>query len=592
MPMAKSQYTPRIVLPSDIGPYRIHERLGAGGMGEVYRAYDRRLERWVAIKVVRPDGGEDPDHRAASLERFRREARAAAGLSHPGVVQIHDVLEREEGDCIVMELVEGETLGQVIRRGRLPLGRVVSLGREIAEALAAAHAKGVIHRDLKAENVMITADGRAKILDFGLAKRLGPEVHDATLSGHGKILGTSHAMSPEQAQGLPVDHRSDLFSFGSLLYELATGQAPFRREALAQTLTWVCTRNPTPAYRVDPEIPQLLSELIDHLLEKNPEHRPESAGQVAEVLRHLERMLASPDGESRASADHSGRSSARPGDRPDSAAHTEPTLLALPRPAYGADSAGTAPRESPRPRPGPGPRRCRPPRSAGRGGSSPRSWSASSSPRGSSSSPTPMRRPSTWPCRPRPSPPTTMCRPAELLPSAARVALLQELLSLEGVTTLAPDQVDAVQGGSAVDLARALAADEVISAARLPRRLVPGHPGRIRGTRRRPALDPDLRGAERRPAPALADGRRPHPPRLRRPAPCGGRSDRLAVAGADYERVPPASAKHSARAWRGPTWASCSTASPPCAGARPASSPPTCSRPRSPRRPFQRGEPR
>ena len=455
--MAKTQYTPAIVLPSDIGPYRIHERLGAGGMGEVYRAYDRRLERWVAIKVVRPDDGEDPDHHAAALERFRREARAVAGVSHPGVVQVHDILEREEGDCIVMELVEGETLARMIRRGRLPLARTLAIGREIAEGLAAAHAKGVIHRDLKAENVMITADGHAKILDFGLAKRLGPKIQDATLSGHGKILGTSHAMSPEQAQGLTVDHRSDLFSFGSLLYELATGQAPFRREALAQTLTWVCTRNPTPAHQVSPEVPQLLSELIDHLLEKDPERRPESAGQVAEVLRHLERHLGPGDDQGGAPV-HSGRLTGSPGDAVPSGEGTVPTLLALPRPAYGTSRTGGSVLPAWTGHTGPAVARGRWPR-----------WLLAAAlvavavvagsvflARADADS--------VYVAVPAPTVTADDGVPAKgLLPSAVRVALLQELLSLEGVTALAPDQVDAVHGAS-VEIARVLAADEVINA--------------------------------------------------------------------------------------------------------------------------------
>ncbi len=451
MPVAKTPYTPAIVLPSDIGPYRIHERLGAGGMGEVFRAYDRRLERWVAIKVVRPDDGEDPEHHAAALERFRREARAAAGLSHPGIVQIHDILERAEGDCIVMELVEGETLAQVIRRRRLSLGRVVPLAREIAEALSAAHSKGVIHRDLKAENVMITADGRAKILDFGLAKRVGSEIHDVTLSGHGKILGTSHAMSPEQAQGLDIDHRSDLFSFGSLLYELVTGQAPFRRQALAQTLTWVCTRDPTPAHQVVPDCPQLLSGLIEHLLEKDPELRPETAGQVAEVLRHLEHLLADPGDEDGASAALGGRHGMWAGDGTGSGVNTEPTLLALPRPAYADASAGaggsvTAGRK----------RRTR--------------WLLAAAlvavlVTAGIAFVAHARGDGIYVAVPTPTVTADDHVPSrDLLPSAARVAVLQELLSLDGVTTLAPDQVDAVRSASSVDLARALAADEVIMA--------------------------------------------------------------------------------------------------------------------------------
>jgi len=537
--MAKTQYTPVIVLPSDIGPYRIHERLGAGGMGEVYRAYDSRLERWVAIKVVRAaEEDEDSAHRSAARERFRREARAVAGLSHPGVVQIYDILERDEGDCIVMELVEGETLAQVIRRQRLPLRRTVEIGREVAEGLAAAHAKGVIHRDLKAENVMITTDGRAKILDFGLAKRLGPEAHDLTLSGHGRILGTSHAMSPEQAQGLVVDHRSDLFSLGSLLYELATGQAPFRREALAQTLIWVCTRDPTPAYRVAPAVPPLLSELIDHLLQKEPNDRPESATQVAEVLRHLERELEGPGG----SAVHASGPVHAGLDDDASAEHTVPTLLAIPRPAYGARQSAVA----------------------ATGGAD----------RDAPHTPWPGRRTGTAPVRRRrwrtwgviavlvlvlagagiailagtetksvyvavPSPTVTAddrVASRELLPSAVRVAVLQELLSLEGVTALAPDQVDAFAGGSTTELARALAADEVVTTrldcqaagcqATLSR--VRGTDGALLWTQIFEVPSDDLLKLSR----AVGDRlRRAYGDRsLRR------ESDRLAVNGGDYER--------------------------------------------------------
>ena len=179
-----------------IGPYALDKRLGAGGMGEVYRAYDRRLDRWVAIKLIRPEAAENDTVR----ERFRREARAAARLSHPAIVQIHDVVETEESDAIVMELVEGESLARRLARGPLPVDEAVRLGREIAGGLAAAHAKGLIHRDLKPENVMLTPEGHVKILDFGLAKRLEGE---ASLTEDHRVVGTFRAMSPEQAQGLP-----------------------------------------------------------------------------------------------------------------------------------------------------------------------------------------------------------------------------------------------------------------------------------------------------------------------------------------------------------------------------------------------------
>jgi serine/threonine protein kinase len=196
--------------PQTIGPYTLGERLGAGGMGEVYQAYDERLDRWVAVKLIRSDHLDKPTVR----ERFRREARAAARLSHPSIVQIHDIVESDESDAIVMELVEGEPLSCRIARGPLPVSEAARIGREIAEGLAAAHAKGLIHRDLKPENVMITTDGRAKILDFGLAKRLEGE---ASLTADHRVLGTFRSMSPEQARGMPLDARSDLFSFGLLV---------------------------------------------------------------------------------------------------------------------------------------------------------------------------------------------------------------------------------------------------------------------------------------------------------------------------------------------------------------------------------------
>src|SRR3954447_10065670 len=247
--------------PQTIGPYSLGERLGAGGMGEGYQAYDERLDRWVAVKLIRPEASENETAR----ERFRREARAAGRLSHPSIVQIHDIVESAESDAIVMELVEGESLARRITRGPLPVGEAVRIGREIAEGLAAAHAKGLIHRDLKPENVMITPEGRAKILDFGLAKRLEGE---ASLTMDQRVVGTFRAMSPEQARGLPLDHRSDLFSFGLLLYEMLSGVSPFEQSSTLETLTRICTHRQTPLREVDPAIPAPLSVLVDRLLEK------------------------------------------------------------------------------------------------------------------------------------------------------------------------------------------------------------------------------------------------------------------------------------------------------------------------------------
>jgi serine/threonine-protein kinase len=246
-------------------------------MGEVYRAYDQRLDRWVAVKLIRPEHSESPTVR----ERFRREARAAARLSHPAIVQIHDIVESDDSDAIIMELVDGEPLSRRIARGPLDLREAVRLGRQIAEGLAAAHAKGLIHRDLKPENVMITAEGGAKILDFGLAKQLEGE---ASLTADHRVLGTFRSMSPEQARGLPLDARSDLFSFGLLLYEMLTARSPFEGPSALETLTRICTHQQAPLREVDPSIPAPLSALVDQLLEKEPSRRPGSAREVAAAL--------------------------------------------------------------------------------------------------------------------------------------------------------------------------------------------------------------------------------------------------------------------------------------------------------------------
>lgn len=267
-----------------VGPYRIEERLGAGGMGAVYRAFDERLERPVALKQILPEAAEGDRAR----RRFRREARAAARLNHPGIVRIHDLFEAEGCDWIVMELVEGETLAHLMTTGTLSLKRALRLAAEIADALAAAHAEGIVHRDLKARNVLVTPAGHASILDFGLAKQvLYRDGKSTSISLEGQLLGTPQAMSPEQAMGRKVDLRSDLFSFGSLLYEMVTGRAPFRAENPLEAITRVCTHHPPPVKEQRPALPRSLSELIARLLEKDPAHRPRSADEVALALRRI-----------------------------------------------------------------------------------------------------------------------------------------------------------------------------------------------------------------------------------------------------------------------------------------------------------------
>lgn len=264
-----------------IGAYRLERPLGQGGMGEVFLARDERLGRRVAIKRVRP--GTSP----ALRERLRREARAAARLSHPAVVQVYDILEDSAGDAIVLEYAEGCTLRAVLADGLPPPALAVRLAREIAEGLAAAHGAGLVHRDLKAENVVVTPEGHAKILDFGLVKALDREAGEDSLTDHGTVLGTYHAMSPEQASGGAVDARSDLFSLGVLLYEMLAGRSPFLGRTPRETLKRVLVDQPPPIGALRPDLPAGLGALIGRLLEKDPDARPRSAREVAQALEEV-----------------------------------------------------------------------------------------------------------------------------------------------------------------------------------------------------------------------------------------------------------------------------------------------------------------
>ncbi len=252
-------------------------------MGAVYRAFDESLQRPVAVKRLLP--GRIDQMRA---RRFRREARMAARLNHPAIVHIYEIVETDQGDWLVMELVEGKTLDQLLREERLDVTRSVRLVREIAEGLAEAHGQGIVHRDLKAGNVMVTRAGRAKILDFGLAKTYAGDA-DQDISTPGAVLGTCHAMSPEQAQGLTVDHRSDLFSLGSLLYEMLTGVSPFHATTPAATLARISAHDPPPVGEAGPAIPEALADLTHRLLRKQVTQRPQSSWEVAAALARIER---------------------------------------------------------------------------------------------------------------------------------------------------------------------------------------------------------------------------------------------------------------------------------------------------------------
>lgn len=274
-----------------LGPYEILAPLGAGGMGEVYRARDTRLERDVAVKVLPPDLADD----GAALARFEREAKAVAALSHPNILGLFDVGREGPIAYAVTELLEGGTLRERLASGALPIRKAVEYAAQMAQGLAAAHEKAIVHRDLKPENVFVTADGRVKILDFGLAKPerpatvLGPTEMPTRLAttDPGVVLGTVSYMAPEQVRGQPADHRADLFAFGVVLYEMLTGQRAFQRDTATETMTAILREEPRDLAILDPKIPPSLARLVEHCLEKHPGERFQSARDLAFNLQAL-----------------------------------------------------------------------------------------------------------------------------------------------------------------------------------------------------------------------------------------------------------------------------------------------------------------
>ncbi len=267
-----------------LGPYEILEPIGAGGMGEVYRALDPRLHREVAIKVLPDRLANDPQ----ALARFESEAKAVAAISHPNILAIFDVGADRGVNYAVTELLEGETLRSHLERSALPWRKAVEIGIAIADGLASAHAKGIIHRDLKPENLFLTSDGRVKILDFGLARRTssaltGP-ADTATITQENLVLGTAGYMSPEQVRGTPADARSDIFSLGCVLYEMVAGQRAFSRETCAQTMAAILETQPADFANARKQIPAGLESVIAHCLEKNPQQRFHSAHDLALAL--------------------------------------------------------------------------------------------------------------------------------------------------------------------------------------------------------------------------------------------------------------------------------------------------------------------
>src|ERR1700678_2988292 len=267
-----------------IGPYEIVSSLGAGGMGEVYRATDIRLGRDVAIKVL-------PEAMARDVKRLRRfetEARAVAALNHPNILSIHDIGTQDGVPYLVSECLEGQSLRQELSGGALPLRRAIEYGTEIAQGLAAAHDKGIIHRDLKPENIFVTRDGRVKILDFGLAKLARPEAApedgatlEAVPTSAGVVLGTVGYMSPEQVKGEPADARSDIFALGTILYEMFSGQRAFRRDTSAETMTAILKEDPPELATSGKPISPPLERIVRRGLEKKPQQRFQSARDLA-----------------------------------------------------------------------------------------------------------------------------------------------------------------------------------------------------------------------------------------------------------------------------------------------------------------------
>ncbi|MBZ5648020.1 MAG: protein kinase [Acidobacteriia bacterium] len=273
-----------------LGPYEIQGSIGAGGMGEVYRALDTRLSRAVAIKILPSDFSAD----ASRLQRFAQEAQLLSTLNHPNIMAVYDVGEQDGIPYLVSELLEGETLRERMERAPLPLRKAAEYAVQMAHGLAAAHEKGIIHRDLKPENVFITTDGRIKVLDFGLAKgtrhgaaAAGDATQATVASQPGLVLGTVGYMSPEQVRGKPADARSDLFSFGTVLYEMICGQRAFHGDSSVEVMNSILKEDPPELATAERKVPPALERIIRRCLEKNPEERFQSARDVAFALEAI-----------------------------------------------------------------------------------------------------------------------------------------------------------------------------------------------------------------------------------------------------------------------------------------------------------------
>ena len=277
--------TPAIAIGSRLGHYQIEAVVGSGGMGEVYRASDNRLDRKVAIKALRA-GHQLREHAWQLLE----EARAASALNHPNIITIHDIDVADGRPYIVMEWIDGQTLRQKLSHGPMGVPEVLAAASQIVDALAAAHDRGILHRDLKPENVMVTADGRVKVLDFGIARRLAAPLSQANVPD--LVLGTPGYMSPEQARGEALDSRSDQFSFGAVLYEMAAGRQAFAGVSAAELVAGVLFREPEPLTRVNAEVPAPLQWVVERCLAKPPQDRFESTDELRRELSAIRTRLS------------------------------------------------------------------------------------------------------------------------------------------------------------------------------------------------------------------------------------------------------------------------------------------------------------